>query len=113
MFLERTVIGSFWAIFSSSTGTLILRNSSRVRKPPPTRTYGHKELTEDLVAFDLYEDSLGSELVHSFSFSDEELGQLVRIIGCVDELSDLSVDDIITNSNIYCTLVLQLQDQLL
>lgn len=30
-FLDRTEIGSFWAIFSSSIGMLILRNSSRVR----------------------------------------------------------------------------------
>lgn len=111
-FFERTEIGSFWAIFSSSIGMLILRNSSRVRKPPPTRT-SKIEFTEDLVAFDLDVDSLGTELVDSLSLSEEELGQSVRIVGSVDELSNLAINSIIRDRNVNGALVLQLDNKLL
>jgi hypothetical protein len=106
-FLERTEIGSFWAIFSSSIGMLILRNSSRVRKPPPTRT-SKIEPTEHLVTLNLDVDSLGTELVDSFSLSEEQLGQSVRIVGSVDELSDLAIDSIIGDRYVDGTLVLEL-----
>jgi hypothetical protein len=111
-FLERTEIGSFWAIFSSSIGMLILRNSSRVRKPPPTRT-SKNEFTEDLITLDLDVDSLGTELVDSLSLSEEEVGQSVRIVGSVDELSNLAIDDIVGDRNVDGALVLELNNKLL
>ncbi len=86
---------------------LILRNSSRVRKPPPTRT-SKIEPTEHLVTLNLDVDSLGTELVDSFSLSEEQLGQSVRIVGSVDELSDLAIDSIIGDRYVDGTLVLEL-----
>ena len=71
------------------------------------------EFTEDLVTFDFDIHSLGTELIDTFSLSDEKLGESMRIVGCVDVLSDLAVNGIVRKGNIHCTLVLQFDDQFL
>ena len=69
--------------------------------------------TEDFVAFHLHIHSFGAELVDSFSFSQEQLGQLVRVVRLVDELSHPLVEVVVRYCDVDGTLVLQLDDQLL
>lgn len=69
--------------------------------------------TEDFVAFHLDVYSFRAELVHAFSFSQEQLGQLVRVVRLVDELGHPLVQVIVGDCDVDGTLVLQLDDQLL
>ena len=111
--LVSTFTGSLLAIFSSSMGTLMRRNSSRWRKPPPTRTRVRPLLTEDLAALHLDEDSLGAELVHTVSLSDEEGGQLVGVGGGVDVLREGSVEVVVSHCHVGGAAALELEHQLL
>ena len=89
------------------------RNSSRWRKPPPTRTRVRSVLTEDLVALHLDVDSLGTKLVNAVTFSDEESGQLVGVCGSVDVLGESIIKVVVSHRHVGGAASLELENKLL
>lgn len=69
------------------------------------------ELTEDLSTFHLDKDSLGTELVDSVSFSDEQGSELVRVGRSIDVLSESQINAIFVDWNVGLGSSLEFENQ--
>lgn len=68
-------------------------------------------LTEDLSTFHLDEDSLGTELVNSIPFSEEEGSELVRISRSIDVFSKSQIDIVVIDWNVGLGSSLEFKNQ--